>query len=73
MILLVVLVFLNVHTYNREKENIRRSLNILDSRMGPVEPGKESVPDAFGKNPDSAEIPEKPAMEGVPEQEIYGT
>ena len=73
MILLVVLVFLNVHSYNREKEDIRRSLNILDSRMGPAEPGKESVPDSFGNNPDPAGIPEKPAMEGVPEQEIYGT
>lgn len=73
MILLVVLVFLNVHSYNREKEDIRRSLNILDSRMGPAEPGKESASDDFVKNPDPVQVPEKPAAEEPPEQEIYGT
>ncbi|MBR3103232.1 MAG: HAMP domain-containing histidine kinase [Lachnospiraceae bacterium] len=43
MILLVVLVLMNVRAYQREREDIRRSLGMLDNRMRPGNPGSNPV------------------------------
>ena len=66
LILLVVLVLMNVRAYQREQEDIRRSLNMLENRMGPGNmgpvPGRNGmerppVPDDFSGQEDPEKKP----------------
>ena len=59
IILVVVLVLLNVRSYTREQEDIRRSLNMLDNRMGPR--------NGFGRGMD---VPGEPPKTGNPEKDF---